>query len=198
MTISDILEHWATIYKPLSHKPESDKLEDQRFFKIRFIELENIFQRNSTVMQSPLMLCSFVTTGNLKGPKKAEVSHQVWLLAKVHDSAQTLGRFDGNRQEMVANELMGYCEDLVAWLLEVKRTGQDPITKRSFASEPQLMQELQAIDTDSISWGLEAEIRQGQWLVAGVDWHALKPLYNFACGSNGKYITPTEEEDPLP
>ena len=49
MTISDILEHWATIYKPLSHNPASDRLEDQRFFRIRYIDLENIFTRNANV-----------------------------------------------------------------------------------------------------------------------------------------------------
>ncbi len=35
MTISNVLEHWATIYKPLSHDPTSKKLEDQSFFRIR-------------------------------------------------------------------------------------------------------------------------------------------------------------------
>ena len=49
MTISNILEHWATIYKPLSHKPEG-KLEEQAFFRIRYIDLENIFSRNANVV----------------------------------------------------------------------------------------------------------------------------------------------------
>ena len=44
MTISNILEHWATIYKPLSHKPEGT-LAEQSFFRIRYIDLENIFSR---------------------------------------------------------------------------------------------------------------------------------------------------------
>lgn len=193
MTISDILEHWATIYKPLSHKPESDKLEDQRFFRIRYIDLENIFTRNSNVLHSPLMLQSVTTTGNLRSEKKAEVSHQVWLLAKVKDTAQTLGRFDGLKIEAVANELCEHCEQLCSYLLEIRRIGKCPITGQSFASDPQLLQELRAIDVESMEWGVVPDLYQG-WLVAGLNWKALKPLYNFACGSNGKYITPDTDQ----
>ena len=28
----------------------------------------------------------------------------------------------------------------------------------------------------------------GQWLVAGVDWKSLQPLYKFGCGGNDQYI----------
>ena len=33
----------------------------------------------------------------------------------------------------------------------------------------------------------------GKWLVAGVDWKSLQPLYKWGCGGNGKYITPTKD-----
>ena len=160
MTISNILEHWASIYKPLSHKPESERLEDQSFFRIRYIDLENIFSRNANIVHSPCM---------------------------------TLGRYDGNKIERTANDLTDYCKDLIAWLIEVKRTGRCPHTQRSFADDAVVMAELQSIDTSSISFGLVGDIYAGQWLVVGMDWKSLQPLYNFACGSNGKYIVPKED-----
>ena len=55
MTISNVLEHWATIYKPLSHDPISKKLEEQSFFRIRYIDLENIFSRNANIVHSPVL-----------------------------------------------------------------------------------------------------------------------------------------------
>ena len=192
MTISDILEHWATIYKPLSHNSESDKLEDQRFFRIRYIDLENIFTRNANVLHSPLMLQSVVSTGNLKGAKQSEVTHQVWLLAKVKDTAQSLGRFSGLQIEQTANELMEHCESLASWLIEVKRSGKCPVSGQSYASDPQLLSELKSLDIDSISYGVMPDIYNGQWLIAGIDWRSIKPLYNFACGSQGKYQVPNE------
>lgn len=192
MTISNILEHWATIYKPLSHKPESGRLEDQSFFRIRYIDLENIFSRNANVIHSPCMLQSVTTTGELRDAKKVEVSHQVWMLSKVKDSAQMLGRFDGLKLEQAANDLVEYCEDLVSWLLEVKRTGKCPRTNRSFADDAQLLAELKAIDADSISYGVVPDLYSGQWLIAGVDWRSTKPLYRFGCNGSGKYITSTE------
>lgn len=195
VTISNVLEHWATIYKPLHHDPNSAKLEDQSFFRIRYIDLENVFSRNANVIHSPCMLQSVISTGELKSGSSAVVSHQIWFLAKVKDTPQTLGRYDGNQIEQTANDLMDYCKDLVAWLLKVKRTGECPVTHRSFADEPVVMQELQSIDVESISFGVLGEIYQGKWLVAGLDWKALQPLYKFGCNDNGKYIVPQDDTD---
>lgn len=188
MTISNVLEHWATIYKPLSHDPTSKKLEEQSFFRIRYIDLENIFSRNANIVHSPCMLYSVLSTGEFQSAGKMMVSHQVWFLAKVKDSPQTLGRYDGAKIEQTSVDLMEYCKDLVSWMVEVKRKGVCPVTGRSFADDPVIMSELQSIDISSISCGLIGELYSGQWLVAGVDWKSLQPLYKFGCGGNDKYI----------
>ena len=193
MTISDVLEHWATIYKPLSHRPDTGRLEDQSFFRIRYIDLENIFQRNANIIHSPCMLQSVINTGEFQSAGKMTVSHQIWFLAKVKDTAQTLGRFNGENLERASEDLMDYCKDLVSWLVEVKRTGKCPVTNRSFVDDPVIQAELQSIDVGTISCGLIGDLYAGQWLVAGVDWKSVQPLYKFGCGGNGKYITTTTE-----
>ena len=189
MTISNVLEHWATIYKPLSHNPTSKKLEEQSFFRIRYIDLENIFSRNANIVHSPCMLYSVLSTGEFQSAGKMMVSHQVWFLTKVKDSPQTLGRYDGAKIEQASVYLMDYCKDLVSWMVEVKRKRVCPVTGRSFADDPVIMSELQSIDISTISCGLIGELYSGQWLVAGVDWKSLQPLYKFGCGGNDKYIT---------
>ena len=188
MTISNVLEHWATIYKPLSHNPTSKKLEEQSFFRIRYIDLENIFSRNANIVHSPCMLYSVLSTGEFQSSGKMMVSHQVWFLTKVKDSPQTLGRYDGAKIEQASGDLREYCKDLVSWMVEVKRKGVCPVTGRSFADDPVIMSELQSIDISSVSCGLIGELYSGQWLVAGVDWKSLQPLYKFGCGGNDKYI----------
>ncbi len=189
MSIANILEHWATIYKPLSHKPESKKLEEQSFFRIRYIDLENIFQRNANVIHSPCMLLSVTSTGELQGAKSVKVSHQVWLLSKIKDTVQTLGRYDGRQLEQSANDLIEYAEDFVAWLVEVRRTGICPVTKRSFREDAQLLTELTHIDIESVSYGVIPDLYLGQWLIVGVNWDAVKPLYTFGCSGNEKYLS---------
>ena len=188
MTISNVLEHWATIYKPLSHNPTSKKLEEQSFFRIRYIDLENIFSRNANIVHSPCMLYSVLSTGEFQSSGKMTVSHQVWFLTKVKDSPQTLGRYDGAKIGQASVDLMEYCKDLVSWMVEVKRKGVCPVTGRSFADDPVIMSELQSVDISSISCGLIGDLYSGQWLVAGVDWKSLQPLYKFGCGGNDKYI----------
>ena len=189
MTISNVLEYWATIYKPLSHNPTSKKLEEQSFFRIRYIDLENIFSRNANIVHSPCMLYSVLSTGEFQSAGKMMVSHQVWFLTKVKDSPQTLGRYDGAKIEQSSVDLMEYCKDLVSWMVEVKRKGVCPVTGRSFADDPVIMSELQSVDISSISCGLIGDLYSGQWLVAGVDWKSLQPLYKFGCGGSDKYIT---------
>lgn len=190
MTISNILEHWATIYKPLSHNPESNRLEDQSFFRIRYIDLENTFSRNANIIHSPCLLQSVAATGDMAGTGKIRVSRQVWFLSKLKDTSQTLGRFDGNRLKTAADDLTDHCEQLISWLLEVKRTGICPVTKRSFADDAQVLAELQSIDPESFSYGVMPDIYAGQWLIAGLDWKALRPIYKFHCGMEGKYYVP--------
>lgn len=190
MTISNILEHWASIYKPLSHNPESDRLEDQSFFRIRYIDLENTFSRNANVIHSPCLLQSVAATGDMAGTGKIRVSRQVWFLSKLKDTSQTLGRFDGDRLKAAADDLTDHCEQLTSWLLEVKRTGICPVTQRSFADDAQVLAELQSIDPESFSYGVMPDIYAGQWLIAGLDWKALRPIYKFRCGMEGKYYVP--------
>lgn len=192
MTISDILEHWAIIYTPLSHNPESSHLEDQRFFRIRYIDMENTFKRNSNVIHSPCMLQSVTSTGDLKNAKLAQVSHQVWFLSKIKDSANSLGRYNGLTLENTANELVEICEDLIAYLIELKRTQTCPITKQSYKSDPVLCQELASLDIESLSYGVIPDLYEGQWMIGAVDWRSQKPLFNFSCGAQGKYTIPEE------
>lgn len=195
MTISHILEHWATIYKPLSHKPEGDRLDIKSFFRIRFIDMENIFSRNANLIHSPCMLQSVTGTGEIVSANQAEMSYQVWFLQKIKDTDLSLGRFDGVRLEQTAADLREYCEDLIAWLIEVKRTGKCPVTGRMFKEDPQLSAELQSIEIPTFSYGVLPDIYSGQWLIAGLDWKTVKPLYKFDCNQQGKYLTP---DKPLP
>lgn len=194
MTISDVLEYWATIYKALQHNPESEKLSEQRFFLVRYIDLENIFQRNIGQMNDLCMLYSITTNGTLKSDKKAEVSHQVWFLGKCKDTTKGLGRFSGIQQKQTNDFVISVCEDFISWLMEVKRTGMCPITKRDFRTDPQLQQELTAVNVESVGYGTLPELYANQWIIGGVNWQAIKPLYNFNCGARGKYVVKEESE----
>ena len=86
------------------------------------------------------------------------------------DSPQTLGRFDGHKQEIAARMLEEVVFDFVSYLMEVRKSGVCPITKHSFKSDPQLAQELQAVNVESISFGIMPHIIQNSYLCAGVDW----------------------------
>ena len=194
MTISNILEHWATIYNPLSHKPEGT-LAEQSFFRILDLDEENIFSRNANIIHSPCMLHRVVSSGELKSNKTAEVTHQVCFLVKVKDAANKLGRHDGLKQQLAADELMAMCEDFISYMIRLRKTQVCPVTGVSFRSEPQLAMELSAIDAESFAYGVNPFFRGPQWLLADCYWTSIKPLYNFDCLVNSKYNIPEPPTD---
>ena len=194
MTICNILEHWATIYKPLSHKPESGRLEDQSFFRIRDIDEENIFSRNANIIHSPCMLYRIVSSGELKSARQTEVTYQVCFLTKLKDSAKSLGRYDGLKLQQASDDLMTYCEDLCSYFARLKQTQVCPVTGRSFKDEPQLAMEISAINMESFAYGVNPLFHGSQWLLADCYWTALRPLYNFTCNVNQKYNIPEPDK----
>ena len=200
MTISDILEHWATIYKPLSHDPLSKKLEDKSFFRILDIDEQSEFSRNINSVHSPCMLHRVVSSGELLNEKQARVTYQVCFLIKVKDSVDRLGRHDGIKQQQAADELMTMCEDFISYILQLRKHPVCPITGDSYVSEPQLAMELQAIDKDSFAYGVNPMFRGPNWLLADCYWTSIRPLYNFLCNKEQKYIIPKKDdssrEDP--
>lgn len=196
VTISNVLEHWATIYKPLHHDPNSAKLEDQSFFRIRDIDEENIFTRNANQMRSPLMLYRVVNSGELKNDKQALITYQAIFLTRLKDTAKSLGRFDGNRLQQASDDLMGYCEDLASYLTQLRRTQVCPITGRNFkAEEPKLGLELSSIDIESFAYGVNPLFRGPGWLLADCYFQTIRPLYNFQCEKDAKYAIPAFMQD---
>lgn len=196
MTISNVLEHWATIYKPLSHNPTSKKLEDQSFFRIRDIVEENIFSRNANIIHSPCMLYRVVNSGELKSDKQALITYQVCFLTRLKDSSATLGRYDGGKLQAASDDLMEYCEDLASYLTQLRRTGICPITGRNFKTEePKLGIELSSVDIESFAYGVNPLFRGPSWLLADCYWQTIRPLYNFQCEKEQKYIIPASTED---
>lgn len=194
-TISNVLEHWATIYKPLSHDPESKKLEKQSFFRIRDIDEENIFSRNANLIHSPVMLYRIVSSGELKSDKQALITYQVCFLIKLKDSAKALGRYDDVKLQQASDDLMGFCEDLASYLCRLKRTQVCPVTNRSFKDDPQLAMQLAAFDVESFAYGVNPLFHGSQWMLADCYWTATRPLYNFNCQVNSKYNIPDPPTD---
>lgn len=195
MNISQILEHWAAVYRPLSHDPESPSLAKQSFFRIRDIEEENIFTRNANIIHSPCMLHRVITNGESVGPRAVRITNQVCFLIRLKDSPQSLGRYDGLKLQQASDELMTYCEDLISYLAVLKRTQECPVTGRSFKEDPRLMQELASIDFDSFAYGVNPFFHGPQWMLADCYWTSVRPLFNFACDASQKYIIP---ESPNP
>ena len=194
MTLSELLEQWATMYVPLSHKPDG-KLEERSFFRLRYIDLDNTFRQNANILRSPLMLQSTVSTGEFTSARRATLSHQVWFVAKLKDTSSTLGRYSELQLQMQTESLMEMCEDLATYLLEAKSRKRCPITGRDFSSDPVLLFELNSISPESIGYGVMPDIYAGQWLIAGIDWKTLRPIQNIECTKARKYKVGEEEEE---
>lgn len=198
MSISDILEHWASIYRPISHNPAKGS-KDKAFYLVRTIDMASTFGNNSNTAKSPCMLYSMLCAGELKNGKMAQLAHQVWFMARVTDTAEKLGIFSEQRMNDTNEELLNIALDCISYLAELKRSAVCPITGRSFKDDKQLALELKALDLDTVGFGNPIDgLWQNKWLVMGLDFHTLRPVYNFSCEAGGKYIYPDESETPEP
>ena len=93
--------------------------------------------------------------------------------------------------QAASDDLMEYCEDLASYLTQLRRTGICPITGRNFKTEDsKLGIELSSIDIESFAYGVNPLFRGPSWLLADCYWQTIRPLYNFQCGKEQKYIIP--------
>jgi len=78
--LDNILEQWATIYKPLAHDP-SAKSKHRTFFRISMIDAQSYFVRNFNTQPSPAMAhATHVDAEVEKNPKFVTYRHVIYFL----------------------------------------------------------------------------------------------------------------------
>ena len=120
--LDDILEHWATVYRPLSHTTGA-KSDHRTFFRIAMIDQNSEFIRNFATTPSPAMAYATHIDAELaaQNPKAVSYRHVIYFMVK--QQAGTLSKTQAT-DELSATEARFQTDlmvqDLLAYLFALK------------------------------------------------------------------------------
>lgn len=160
----DILEHWAEIYKPISHSPDPTQ-KHTAFYRVDMINSDSQFVRNLNLAPSPALAYSTVLNVEYNDGV-LRYGHTMYFLVKQRSQgiAKTSIQEDIEAAECkyVMNE---YILDLLVYLRTLKKAALSSKIK-----DIETANGLRGLDFSRVSWGSVPVKYNGWWVcVLGLD-----------------------------
>ena len=193
--LDNVLEKWATIYRPLQHDPAA-KAKHKTFFRIGMIDGQSYFVRNYNTQPSPCMaFATHVDAETEKNSKFITYRYVIYFLVKQDNNPQKTDVTDelaATDARYDTDELM---QDLLAFLETMQTAagkGYDGITIKGQSGEDHFFpitkderQSWRGLRLDSVSWGTMPPMITG-WQLCGLTIEQLQPRN--ICIHENKYI----------
>lgn len=156
--LDNILEHWATLYAPLSH--DTDPAAKHRtFFRISMIDANSEFVRNFATTPSPAMAYSTHYNAEM-GEQNSNViryRHAIYFMAK--QQSGTLSKTAATN-DLAATEARFYTDELAQDLIAVLKALKSMANGKSLSKE-----QCDGLPSDMIAWlqstAADAEYHEG-------------------------------------
>ena len=188
--LDNILEKWATIYRPLQHDPAA-KSTHKTFFRISMIDAQSYFIRNFATQPSPCMAyATHVDAEMEKNPKFINYRHVVYFLVKQQTAA---GKTDVTDEMAAADaryDTDEMVQDLLAFLSLMKTAADNgknafEIGEHSLPITKDERQGWRGLQIDGAHWGTLPTHFNG-WQICGLTIEQLQPRQ--LCITPTKYI----------
>lgn len=188
--LDNVLEQWATIYRPLQHDPAA-KSTHKTFFRISMIDGQSYFIRNFATQPSPCMAyATHVDAEMEKNPKFINYRHVVYFLVKQQTAA---GKTDVTDEMAAADaryDTDEMVQDLLAFLSLMKTAADNgknafEIGEHSFPITKDERQGWRGLQIDGAHWGTLPTHFNG-WQICGLTIEQLQPRQ--LCITPTKYI----------
>ena len=182
--LDNLLEQWATVYRPLSHTPGA-KSDHRTFFRIAMIDQNSEFVRNFATTPSPAMAYATHIDAELaaQNPKAVSYRHVIYFMAK--QQSGTLSKTQAT-DELSATEARFLCDDLVQDLLAFlfalkgmaggKTPPADDTVLSGFSAEitTETREGLRGLQLDQAHWGTLPVMLNG-WQICGLTIEQITP-----------------------
>ena len=160
--LSQILEKWAELYKPLSHDPKKDS-KAKAYYNIRTINNDSEFVRNQNTAKSPCMAYSVLIDAQSTHAQNVSYAHTVYFLSRTVARSLAKNAKQSDDMGMDHNELMdSMVRALLAYLRQLKHTGKCPITGTPL-DEP-TRRAVMGLDLDKAEWA-SLPVKYAEWNV---------------------------------
>lgn len=188
--LDNVLEQWATIYRPLKHDPAAKSIR-RTFFRISMIDAQSYFVRNFNTQPSPCMAyATHVDAEMEKTSKFINYRHVVYFLVKQQNAA---GKTDVT-DEMAAAEARydtdDMVQDLLAFLSQMQTAANNgqmklKVGEHTFPITKDERQGWRGLQINEAHWGTLPTHFNG-WQICGLTIEQLQPRQ--LCITPTKYI----------
>lgn len=183
--LSDILEKWAELYKPISHNPTKGS-KQKAYYPIKMISTESEFMRNQNTAASPCMAYSVLVDAEGQNTSVIDYAHTIYFLHRgVATSLAKSAKQDDELGQDVHLLMDEYVQDLLAYLRQLKHTGKCPITGQTYSKTT--LDALRGLNLDKAQWG-SIPTKYGNWHIMGV--HISQNIPRLVCIRTEKYNIP--------
>lgn len=184
--LDNIIEQWATIYKPTSHDPSAAaKPQDKAFFRIDRFELQNEFDRTFNLRQKPCVLyCTNIEARLADGkPKAVDYAYGLYLCQKQRTVANYASDDEG--AALAKLDLNDMTLDLLAYLFTLAdavggRTLPADVPQAvrdiaaAVAADQQQREAMRCLRLEQTQWWSAPRYKNGWW-VMGVGLEGMDP-----------------------
>ncbi len=169
----NILEDWATLYKPISHSKQAQS-KDKRFFRIKTVTQDNEWQRNVSSLKSPCMLFQVMIDAQSKGKDKSvDYLYTIYFASKATSRglAKTARQDDdcATDQQVAMDDMV---QDLLAYLYELRSKGTCPITGKQLDAPTR--NALRGLMLESAEWA-SIPVKFNEWHLLGLQLEQTMP-----------------------
>lgn len=181
--LDNILEDWASLYKPLSHSKGKNS-KDRRFFRVKNVTTDNEWLRNVNTIKSPCMLFSVLIDAQANGmDKKVNYLYNVYFAAKAASRGLAKNaKQDDDCATDQQTEMDEMAQDLIAYLHELQTKGVCPISGKTF--DAPTFQSLRGLQLDKVEWA-SIPVKYNEWHLLGVSIEGISP--RLLCVNKEKY-----------
>ena len=187
--LDDILEHWAIIYRPLSHDP-SAKSKRRTYFRISMINEQSYFVRNFNIQPTPSMAYATHIDAELeKNTKFISYRHVIYFLVKQQNDSQKNSVTDEIAATEARYETDELVQDVLSFLEHLRTAANNGCTEltiagHSFPITKDIRQGLRGLQLDEAHWGTLPMMLNG-WQICGLTIEQMVP--RMLCITESKY-----------
>lgn len=183
--LDNIIEHWATIYEPISHD-QARNSKDRRFFRVKNIAQDNEWMRNVATIKSPCLIYQVGIDAQANANNRANYLHTLYFASKaVARSLAKIAKSDDDcatDQQYLMDEM---AQDLLAYLHKLRdNSGKCPVTGRLFDNSA--VNALRGLKLDTAEWA-SIPVKYNEWHLLGVNIQQITPTVQ--CINKVKYRT---------
>ena len=187
--LDNVLEHWATVYRPIAHNPlAAAKTKDKGFFRIQELELQSEWSRNMNVIEKPCVLFRTAIEAGLdkQNPKRVRYFWGVFLAVKQKGAPNNVVDDAGASDcKLFLNEM---AIDLLAWLFDLQskacNSGREEPNQFFSLSDRETREGFRGLRLEETAWWTTPVHLNGWWIL-GLELHSLDPRQ--LCVNREKY-----------